>query len=71
MMKAMRADGQGGIIRGGMAEDVDRRNGTRRRRLPCEPGDIGPEVRRIRRYRPTAVLCSHARRRRHDQRAGV
>ena len=29
----------------------DRRNGTRRRRLPCEPGDIGPEVPRIRRHR--------------------
>ena len=46
-----------GIIRGGMAEDVDRwlggpdgrdgcdrRNGTRRRCLPCKPGDIGLAV---------------------------
>ena len=54
-----------GIIRGGMAGDVDRwldnpdgRNGTYRRRLPCEPGDIGPE----RRHRPIAVpgSCPHA-----------
>ena len=28
-----------------MVEDVDRRDGNRRRRLPCEPGDIGPECR--------------------------
>ena len=41
-----------GIIRDRMAEDVDRwpgspegRNGTCRRRLPCEPGDIGPGCR--------------------------
>ena len=58
-----------------MAEDVDRRpgspdgrgacdcrNGTHRRRLLCEPGDIEPAVPRIRPYRPTAVLGSYARR---------
>ena len=61
-----------GIIRNGMAEDVDRwpgspegrdrRNGTQRRRPPCEFGDIGPAVLRTRRYRPAAVLGSCTRR---------
>ena len=63
-----------GIIQGRMAEDVDRwldgpegrdggdrRNGTYRRRLPCELGDIKLEVPRTRRYCPTAVLGSYAR----------
>ena len=63
------------IIQGRMAEDVDRwlagldgsatrdrRNGTYRRRLLCELGDIELEVPRTRRYCPTAVLRSYARR---------
>ena len=83
MVEAMRADGPGwgtgcrraarqapaGIIRGGMAEDVDRRfgspegrDGTHPRRLLREPRDIGPDMPRTRRYRPTAVLGSCARR---------
>ena len=64
-----------GIIRDRMAEDVDqwldgpegrgrgdRRNGTYRRRLLCGLGDIELEVPRTRRYCPTAVLGSYARR---------
>ena len=63
------------IIQGRMAEDVDRwldgpegrgrgdrRNGTYRRRLLCGLGDIELEVPRTRRYCPTAVLGSYARR---------
>ena len=89
MVKAMRADGPdrgvdgrpavrqapAGIIRGGIAEDVDRRLGSldgrggcdrrnriHRRSLLCESGGIGPEVPRTRRYRPAAVLGNCARR---------
>ena len=64
-----------GIIRDRMAEDVDRwldgpdgrgggdrRNGTCRRSLLCELGDIELEVPRTRRFCPTAVLGSYARR---------
>ena len=85
MVKAMWADGPDrgtgcrqavcqvptGIIRGGMAEDVDRWlgspdgrdrcSGAYRHRLPCEPGDIGPAVPRTLRHRPTAVLGNCAR----------
>ena len=44
-----------------MVEDVDRRHGTCRRRLPCEFRDAKPEVPWTRHYRPTALLGSHAR----------
>ena len=70
-----------GITQGRMMKDVDlwlgspessgggdRRNGTCRRRLPCELGDIGPAGPRTRRHCPTAVLGSRAHRARETDR---
>ena len=89
MVRVVRADGPdwdtdcrpvvrrapAGIIRGGMAEDVDRRlgspdgrggcgrrNGTYRRRLLCEPpGDIEPaEPRILRKAQASGVSCERS-----------
>ena len=64
MVRAMPADGPdlrrapAGMIRGGMAEDVDRRPGSRGGCGGCEPGDIGPAVPWIRRHRRARELSA-------------